>query len=507
MRYDPVRSVALASFAFAVPSALASAQTTYYVDDDTCPGVGAGTRQDPFCSIQHAIDASASGDTILVAPGDYAEAIRYNGTNVVVRSLEGPSMTRIRGDLTTLSVVTFQDGEGSGALIEGFSIGPDLPAPGSATGQRGILCRGSSPTIRGNVIEHNWISDVGAGINCDSGAAPFIVGNHIRRNVSIPGVGFGGGIACGGASPWIYANIIEGNSAFSDPGGRGGGVVLGLSDAVLEGNLIIGNGVCDQGFGDGGALWIQGPGSPSLIGNTIVSNLACTRGGALFVSSGNVTIRDTILWGNTSPDGSEIFTAPFGSTTLSYCNVSGGASAYGGTGPVNSGPGMMSAAPMFVADGDYHLQAGSPVIDAGWPGRDPGGTDGDLEPRLLDGDLDGLERVDMGWDEYDWTGLSVTGTPAIGQVITLHTTAPAGWTYILAFARARGDQPLPPFGSVLLASGKIRMLAAGSVPGADELFIPPVAEIVGVEFFLQSLGQAPGGTIGNLSRRLELRVE
>ena len=34
-----------------------SAQTTWHVDDDNCPGPGMGTVVDPFCSIQDAIDA------------------------------------------------------------------------------------------------------------------------------------------------------------------------------------------------------------------------------------------------------------------------------------------------------------------------------------------------------------------------------------------------------------------------------------------------------------------
>ncbi|MEW6747188.1 MAG: hypothetical protein AB1486_31015 [Planctomycetota bacterium] len=44
-------------------------QTTWYVDDDTCPSVGSGTAADPFCSLQDAIDAALDGDSVLVMPG------------------------------------------------------------------------------------------------------------------------------------------------------------------------------------------------------------------------------------------------------------------------------------------------------------------------------------------------------------------------------------------------------------------------------------------------------
>ena len=48
-----------------------SAQTIWYVDDDACPGPGSGTTGDPFCSIQTAVNAASSGDTIVVAAGTY----------------------------------------------------------------------------------------------------------------------------------------------------------------------------------------------------------------------------------------------------------------------------------------------------------------------------------------------------------------------------------------------------------------------------------------------------
>ena len=52
-----------------------AAANTWYVDDDNCPGPGSGTLGDPFCTIQAAVTASSSGDTINVAAGTYVETV------------------------------------------------------------------------------------------------------------------------------------------------------------------------------------------------------------------------------------------------------------------------------------------------------------------------------------------------------------------------------------------------------------------------------------------------
>ena len=74
------------------------AQTTIWVDDDNCPGPGAGTELDPFCTIQDAICSikDSGGGTVLVGPGTYNESLRmFPGVSVV--STDGPSVTTIDG--------------------------------------------------------------------------------------------------------------------------------------------------------------------------------------------------------------------------------------------------------------------------------------------------------------------------------------------------------------------------------------------------------------------------
>jgi hypothetical protein len=58
--------------------------------------------------------------------------------------------------------------------------------------------------------------------------------------------------------------------------------------------------------------------------------------------------------------------------------------------------------PLFVGGGNYHLQATSPCIDAGSNSLVPAGITTDLDgyARIVDGDGDTIDEVDMGAYEY-----------------------------------------------------------------------------------------------------------
>jgi hypothetical protein len=62
----------------------------------------------------------------------------------------------------------------------------------------------------------------------------------------------------------------------------------------------------------------------------------------------------------------------------------------------------------FWVEGDYHLSLDSPCIDTGDLSTAPGDeTDMDGEPRVVDGDEDGIERIDMGADEYQPSTITI----------------------------------------------------------------------------------------------------
>lgn len=123
---------------------------------------------DHFATIQEAIDAASSGDTIMVRPGTYQERINFLGKGITLKSESGPEATIIDGRGSTPgSIVLFTTSEGPDSVLDGFTITQGRGtyveyhqwlAAGYVGG--GIYCYASSPTIINNIITDNL---VGAG--------------------------------------------------------------------------------------------------------------------------------------------------------------------------------------------------------------------------------------------------------------------------------------------------------------------------------------------------------
>jgi predicted outer membrane repeat protein len=299
-------------------------------------------------------------------------------------------------------------------------------------GGGGIQCSGSSPVIANNIISNNTTTFGGGGICCEN-ASPIITNNRISNNLASGG---GGGIECFGiynASNAIISNNIISNNSASYGGGissinnspkilnnfisnntasNGGGIYCGNdgTPAIIN-NAISNNSATDGG---GGICCDYTYGNPSFANNTF-SNNSAARGGGLFCALySNITLQNSILWGNTaSTSGQQVYLDDENSDPVfNYCDVQGGPDAFG----LNSGifytgiyQNNLDTIPMFVSpsagsgagfDGVtavWSLQEASPCINAGTPDTTGLGLPAlDLagNPRIKG------DRIDIGAYEY-----------------------------------------------------------------------------------------------------------
>jgi len=395
-------------------------------------------------TIQAAIQAADTGDTILVAAGTYVENLDFLGKDLVLKSESGPLETVIDGNHGA-SVVTIKNGETAAALLEGFTLTNGHAAYVEGGGAVSCL-NGSCPVIRGNLITLNDVGGaLGGGVFC-SNSSPLIQGNVFSKNAS----GMGGAISCRyGAAPHILDNVMEGNQAGqrggaiecyqdggpviernlmkgnttystwayggavfgeqsaasvlantireNDAAHSGGGVYFQDSTPVIRDNVVIGNSTANYGGGialvgcsvsevtgcivaknaagvHGGGIYTWYSSQVDITGCTIAYNTAGTGGGGLNCGAWcGDTVLNTILWGNSAPQGKEIrvgeISSP-GHCSVDYGDVDrgqAGVSVEGGL--LTWGPFIYTADPLFAekAGEDFHLLPYSPLRDKGDP--------------------------------------------------------------------------------------------------------------------------------------------
>jgi parallel beta-helix repeat protein/predicted outer membrane repeat protein len=368
--------------------ASALAQNTWYVPND-------------FPTIQAGIDGVANGDTVIVRDGTYVENINFNGMAITLKSENGPSTTIIDGRWGG-SVVTFNSGEGSNSVFDGFTV-----TEGTTTYGGGMLCNGSSPTLEnctftGNeadygggmyyyssspTLNHCTFTDntaeYGGGMFCWWGSSPTLENCTFTNNTadfgsgmhswnSTPTLGnctftgntaanYGGGMLCSDSSPTLNHCTFTDNMAST-----GGGMYCDSSSPALENCTFT-----DNMASTGGGMYCYNSSSPTLDNCTFTNNTATNGGGGMWCNSSSPTLLNCILWDNHAPNGSEIHVFS-GSPTVTYSDVKGGW----------SGTGNIDADPLFVdpLNNDFNLQSDSPCIDAGDPNGipDPDGTIADM---------------------------------------------------------------------------------------------------------------------------------
>jgi hypothetical protein len=251
-------------------------------------------------TVQAGIDSAAVGDTVLVHPGTYNEAVTFRGRDIVLRSAAGPDVTILDAAGLGKTVVTLKAGETRAAILQGFTL---------THGTGGVIVLNAAPSIIGNIItDNNYPVPIdGGGIWCDAGTFypwfPLIQGNTITGNRA---ANLAGGI---GTGTWMVPDILDNYIADNEArDGDGGGIYYRSFDngAVIRGNTVVNNRAGDHGGGI--YVWHVGSGDPlelEISWNVIAGNVAGGRagtgnsGGGIFTWETNAWIHHNTIVDNT----------------------------------------------------------------------------------------------------------------------------------------------------------------------------------------------------------------
>ncbi len=399
-------------------------------------------------TIQHAVDAAAAGDEIVVTNGIYATGGRPAGTDVLVnrvavdkpltlRSLNGPAVTSIVG----YQVPGTTNGDGaircvyltSGASLSGFTLtqgatrfhGPGNYRPREYDGG-GVWCESINAVVSNCVLTENAACTWGGGT----------YGGTLRNCTLIRNSANYGGGASGGT---LSNCVLVGNSAQAGGGGAvygtlnncvlrdnwadyGGGASGGtLSNCVLTGNSAsdgggVYYGIVHCGTFTGNSARKNGGGVyKGRLNNCVLTGNTATSGGGAYEGM----LNNCSLTGNSAETGGGVAEA-----TLTNClvyfnqarmdpNYSGAYFAYSCTTPLPVGPGNIAADPEMTDS--VHISAASPCRGAG-TAASVNGVDVDGEPWA--------NPPSIGCDEY-YAG-AVTGDLSV-RMIADYTNVAAGF--------------------------------------------------------------------------------
>ena len=331
--------------------------------------------------------------------------------------------------------------EGGAVYSRGQPTFVDCTFSENSSGNQGGAVWCFTTSFVGCVFEGNDSQEGGA-VFVDSGGTSFIECSFIDNAAAVEGggvsvhnditferctflnnatPGHGGGVFGFGVSP-SDSTVIDCAFIGNTAGGAGGGIANAQGGtSKYYGCIFIGNvGTVGGGLDDGANTTIAnclfsgnlasatGGGFTNDFGTLIVAdstftaNSAMDGGGGIYVTAGDVTVTNCVLWGNdvnkVKDEAAQIAsTKPI---ALNFSCVQGLTGQYDGTGNID-------ADPMFVAPriGNYHLSSGSPCIDAGnnWgvPIDSPDYDEDGVLCELFPVDLDGNPRFNADEADFD----------------------------------------------------------------------------------------------------------
>ena len=460
-------------------------------------------------TIQAGINAAATGDTVLVAPGTYFENLVIDAKQITLISETGAAKTILDG-ASKGSVIIIQNTRSLATTVNGFTLQAGLGGFTNSTNSAGgihVLYAGAT------LINNVFAANAGVQLTVRNGSA--LIANNTLTSTPFPGppcdptrngwdviqlAGLstildaqgtpipnqvvnntitGADRTCGGLG--IRANdvgyvIIESNIIHDNRFG----ISVYTDRLVLRNNLVYNN------FAS--ALYIgrtastppsTNPADIAIVNNTFVNNYSSPQrdpGSAEFFLTGTLPklafINNIIVGSSPVPiftcypndvgytpvifDHNDISSVT-GPITAPFCNFASPAGSFGN----------ISAVPSFVSATDFHLKAGSPGIDTG-NNSAPNlpATDLASAPRIQDSTGNGYPVVDMG--AYESSGLQNAPVATLALTSSAYYLAPGTITLTAALtATSPASRIVSLFqDGKLISSGTLTPAATFSAPVA-----------------------------------------
>lgn len=337
-----------------------------------------------YPTIQAAIDAASSGDTILVSAGTYNESVNFNKSGVTLR---GESKSAVIQGVSDLPAITCSNlSGGNKAKITNFTI---YGGPGA---YYAIEC---GSTVSSLQIEDNFLSIKGISLN--AGSSVVIKNNEINNcrpiiaslhnNIQIIGNTFKNTI--GPNPPGISLDSVTGlikdnyfsqrwdgalyisnssnvdvvNNIFTScyAWNSNAGVNVTNSTVTIRNNLFRDGHI----YSTGSSCGVYSSDSSVSIYNNLFFGNNGHRGVCAYINNSNFIAKNNIFTNNSS-DSEIIYIGGSGTQDFSYNNIWNNTASQDTTGVI-FGPGNIALDPLFVDTNNFGLGSSSPCRDSGDP--------------------------------------------------------------------------------------------------------------------------------------------
>ncbi|MFN8357666.1 MAG: T9SS type A sorting domain-containing protein [Spirosomataceae bacterium] len=441
VRCENATTACVSDFAEVVVTVKPANKTVYVNKSNTSGTYDGNSWATAFSNLQDALAASCAGYQIWVAAGTYKpdQGAGYtlgnrnhsfsmkNGVSILGGfPNDGSGTLANRNWVTNVTILSGEIGAAGNidnsihvvtsnavnntTILDGFTV-----RDGNASGNLGggmFNNNGAAPIVRNCIFTGNTGGSGDGGAVYNNFSSPVISNCTFTENTAYSGAG----IFNFASSTSIQNCIFSGNNASLG----GGGVYNDQGGHITITNCLFANNT-GGGGSFGGGLYNAGNTTVTVTNCTFYENTAGSFG-ALFSSNAPATLKNCIIWGNSSGIGTTA------NITATNSIIQGGF----------TGAGNLNANPIFVDanGGNFRLQACSPAVNAGDPATTSatvGNVDLAGNPRFFNSGT-----VDIGAYEYQGTAVAQptasasTTTPNVCVGNTINLSASGGsnfsWT-------------------------------------------------------------------------------